>query len=190
MLSVSSDPDQAQRVIRELDELRDHTRTTGRSVATGLPLVGWGFAWAVGYSSLELLDGWWRIAAVTAAWLVGMTLSWAPMRSAVRTGTEGRMQAGWIVLMGASPFFIAAAQPASWVHVALLLGALWSLGMALYAIATQDVPYAVTASVGVVAAAVAGIQEAMGPLLLFGLFAGLPLLSVGVMRVIATVRRG
>lgn len=190
MLTVSSDSDQAERVIRELDELRDRTRTSGRSVATGYPLIGWGFAWAAGYSSLELLDGWWRVAAAVVAWMVGMSLSWAPMRAAVRTGTEGRMQAGWFVLMGASPFIVAAAQPATWVNIALLLGALWSVGMVFYAIATQDVPYAVSAGIGVVAAALASFQEAVGPLLLFGLAAGLPLLAVGFARVIATVRRG
>lgn len=90
--------------------------------------------------------------------------------------------------MAASPFIVAAAQPVSLVHVALLLGALWSVGMVLYAIAMHDVPYAVVAAMGIVAAAVAGFQSLIGPLVFFGLLAGVPLACVGVVRLVQGAR--
>ena len=186
--SERTESELAQQMIRELGELGEQTRVAGRSTATGYPLFGWGLAWAIGYPALELLDGWLRVVVVGLVWVAAMVLSWVPLRVAVRTGTEGRLQVGWWVLMGASPFIVAAAQPVSLAHVALLLGALWSVGMMLYAIAMHDVAYAVVAAIGIVAAAVAGMQEFMGPLLLFGLVAGLPLACVGVVRLVQGVR--
>ena len=190
-MSTESDrtaSEHAERMIRELDEIGGRTRAAGRSTATGYPLIGWGLAWAVGYPALELFDGWLRIAVVVLVWAAAMVLSWVPLRVAVRTGTEGRLQIGWWVLMAASPFIVAAAQPVSLVHVALLLGALWSVGMVLYAIAMHDVPYAVVAAVGIVAAAVAGFQSLIGPLVFFGLLAGVPLACVGVVRLVQGAR--
>ena len=105
---MSPDPEQAEQLIRELGSLTDRTRTAGRSVTTGLPLIGWGVAFGLGYAGLDLLDGVARLVVVGLAWLVGMGCSWLPMRHAIRTGAEGRTRWGWVVVLVASPFLVAA----------------------------------------------------------------------------------
>lgn len=186
---MSSDPEQAEQLIRELGSLTDRTRTAGRAVTTGLPLIGWGVAFGLGYAALDLLGGVARLLVVGLAWLIGMGCSWLPMRHAIRTGAEGRTRWGWVVVLVASPFLVAAAQPSHWVYLALFLGALWGMAMSLYAVATADIPFAVASMVVVVVAAVAAIQPLLPQLAFFGVGAALPLLTIGVHRTMSGVRR-
>ncbi len=183
---MSHEAERAKNSLRELDELTGSTRRAGRSMATGLPLVGWGAAWILGLGALDLLDGPLRILVAVLAWTVGMVLSWLPVHSVIRTGTETRMRWAWLVVLVASPFLVTAAQPASFTHGVLFLGALWGLAMCLYAIATDDRVLAVVAGSGIVIAAVLADVEIATRLLGFGLCTGLPLLALGISR----VRRG
>lgn len=185
---MSADVDRAEELIAELGTLAGRTRAAGRSMATGVPLIGWGLAWGTGYVALDLLDGAIRIVVVALAWCVGLLGSWLPVRNVIRTGIEGRIRWGWAAVLFASPFLITAAQPASWVFIALFLGGLWSLAMCLYAVATADVPYAVVGMIGVVMAAVAGVQTSLPPLACFGIAAALPLLGIGVHRTVTGAR--
>lgn len=185
---VSYELDRAEASLREIGAIADKTRRAGRSMATGFPLIGWGAAWATGYAALDLLDGLARIAVMVLAWAFAMLMTWMPLRTAIRTGVESRMRWAWTAVMVASPFLVSAAQPSSMVHLALLLGALWSMAMCLYAIATHDTAFAVIAMFGVVLAGASGIQEALAPLLLFGVTSGLILLVLGVYRVIVGSR--
>lgn len=186
---MSHEADQAQSSLRELDALTDRTRQASRSMATGYPMVGWGFAWIVGLGSLDLLAGPVRIAAAAAAWTVAMLLSWLPMHDVIRTGAEARMRLAWLVVLAASPFLVTAAQPASFTHGVLLLCALWGLAMCLYATATGDRLVGVVAAFGIVVAAVLAGSDQPSRLLLFGLCAGIPLLALGIWRVVRGVRR-
>lgn len=181
---MSTEQEDAETLIRELGTLTGRTRSAGRSVATGRPLIGWGIAWMVGCGALDLLTGFARIAVVALAWLAGMAGSWWPARRSIRTGAESRVRWGWLIVLVASPFLVTAAQPPSWVSVTLLLAALWSLAMCLFAVATRDVPYAIASLAGVLMAGVAAVQEQFPPLLLFGLTAGGALLGLGVLRTI------
>lgn len=155
-------------------------------MATGLPLIGWGLAWAGGYPALGLLDGIPRVLATGALWTLAMLLSWLPLRTTIRTGSEKRMRWAWAAVLASSPFLVAAAEPVSTIHVALLLGGLWSLAMCLYAVATADSVYAGVTLFGTAMAGVAASQDLVQPLVLFGLTAGLPLLFVGAQRVLTS----
>ncbi|WP_147916307.1 hypothetical protein [Ruania zhangjianzhongii] len=185
---MSQDPAQAEQLIRELGSLTDRTRTAGRSLVTGLPLIGWGVAFGAGYTALDLLDGVARLLVLALAWVIGMLCSWLPMRHAIRTGAEGRTRWGWVVVLVASPFLVAAAQPSSWVYIALFLGALWGMAMSLYAVATADVPFAVAGMIVVVVAAVSAVQPLVPELVCFGIGSALPLLIVGVYRTVRGAR--
>ncbi|WP_022916636.1 hypothetical protein [Ruania albidiflava] len=185
---MSQQPEQAEQLIRELGSLTDQARTIGRSRITGVPLLGWGIAFGVGYAALDLLDGAARLVVVLLAWAVGMLGSWYPVRHAIRTGSEGRIRWGWVVVLGASPFLVAAAQPSSWIYTALFLGGLWGLAMCLYAVATEDVPFVVASIAVVVLAALAAGQDLAPPLALFGVTTALPLLVLGVRRTLVGSR--
>ncbi|MGO1236319.1 MAG: hypothetical protein ACTHY8_06930 [Microbacterium gubbeenense] len=185
---MSYELDRAEASLREIGALADRTRRASRSMATGFPLIGWGAAWTAGYAALDLLDGVVRIAVVVLAWVFAMLMSWMPLRAVIRTGVESRMRWAWMAVMVASPFLVAAGQPASMVHLALLLGALWGMAMCLYAITAHDTVFAVVAMFGVVVAGIAGIQEAVPALLLFGLASGLTMLALGIYRVIVGLR--
>lgn len=152
-------------------------------MATGFPMVGWGIVWIVGLGALDLLDGLMRILVAILAWMIGMLLSWLPMRNVIRTGLETRLRWAWVVVLAASPFLVSAAQPASFSHGVLLLGALWGLAMCLYAIATHDPILAVVAGFGIVTAGVLAVPDIPSRLLCFGVSAGLPLLALGIYRV-------
>lgn len=152
-------------------------------MATGLPMVGWGTAWILGLGALDLLDGLARILVAVLAWTIGMLLSWLPMRAVIRTGSETRMRWAWVVVLVASPFLVAAAQPGSFSHGVLLVGALWGLAMCLYAIATDDPILAVVAGIGIVMAGVLAALDIPSRLLWFGVTAGLPVLALGIYRV-------
>jgi hypothetical protein len=186
---VSHEADQAENSLRELAGLTGRTRLASRSMATGFPLVGWGTAWIVGLGALDLLDGPMRVVVAVLAWLVGMLLSWLPLRSVIRTGAETRMRWAWVVVLVASPFLVAAAQPASFTHGVLLVSALWGLAMCLYAIATGDQILAVVAGSGIVLAAVLADADSESRLLWYGLGAGLPLLALGTCRVLRGASR-
>ncbi|MDN5761358.1 MAG: hypothetical protein L0H41_03425 [Microlunatus sp.] len=152
-------------------------------MATGFPMVGWGTAWILGLGALDLLDGLMRILVAALAWVIGMLLSWLPMRAMIRTGSETRMRWAWVVVLVASPFLVAAARPASFSHGVLLVGALWGLAMCLYAIATNDPILAVVAGFGIVMAGALAVLDIPSRLLWFGVSAGLPLLALGIHRV-------
>lgn len=181
--AMSTEPEQAARLLTELAELRDRARVAVQGLTTGWPLIGWGIAWLIGYPAMQLADGWARIGIVGCCWALGILSSWIPSSRKVRTGHERQLRLGWLSVAAASPFIVAAAAPESWVSVALLLGALWSMCMCLFAIATGDRTFSVVSFVGVVAAGSGASQEFIPALVWFGLFAGLPLLAVGVSRV-------
>lgn len=186
---MSHEADRAASHLRELDAVTGRTRLASRSMATGFPMVGWGVAWIVGLGALDLLSGPLRVAVPLLAWTFGMVLSWVPMRAVIRTGTEGRMRLAWVVVLVASPFLVVAAQPASFAHAMLLAGALWGLAMCLYAVATDDRALAVVAGFGIVLAAALSPADQLDRLLWFGIGAGVPILALGISRVLRGVGR-
>jgi hypothetical protein len=139
-------------------------------MATGYPMVGWGIAWILGLGALDLLDGTTRIVVTALAWLIGMLLSWLPLRTAIRTGSETRMRGAWVIVLVASPFLVAAAHPADFSHGVLL--------------ATEDQILTVTSGIGIVMAGLLAELDAPNRLLWFGISAGLPLLALGILRVV------
>lgn len=186
---MSHEADRVESSLHELGALTDRTRRASRSMATGFPIVGWGTAWILGLGALDLLDGLARILVAALAWMIGMLLSWLPMRAMIRTGTEARMRWAWVIVLAASPFLVSAAQPASFVHGVLLLGALWGLAMCLYAVATGDRILAVVAGFGIATAGVLAVLDIPDQMLWFGVSAGLPLLAIGIHRVLRGVGR-
>lgn len=188
LVGMSPDPEQAEQLIRELGTLTDRTRSAGRSITTGLPLTGWGVAFGAGYTALDLLDGPTRIVVLASAWCIGMLCSWLPIRHAIRTGTEARTRWGWVVVLVASPFLVAAAQPPEWEYIALFLGALWGMAMSLYSVATADVPFAVASMIVVVLAALAAVQPYLPQLAFFGVASALTLLTIGTYRLVRGAR--
>lgn len=168
-------------LLRDLGQLTDRSRAAGRAVHTGLPLIGWGVAWLVGYPALDLTHGMLRVVLVVAVWLLAMACSWLP-RSAVRTGWQRRLRIGWAMVFLAVPCLVAIVAPLEPTAFALFVGALWSLAMALHAVATGDPGYAAVSFVGVLAAGLATIQPWLPALVWIGPTAGLPLLVLGVLR--------
>lgn len=186
---MSHEADHAQSSLRELGALTGRTRQASRSMATGFPLVGWGIAWILGLGALDLLDGPLRILVTAAAWLIGMLLSWLPMRAVIRTGSETRLKRGWVIVLLASPFLVTAAGPASFTHGVFFLSALWGLAMCLYAVATDDRLFAWAAGFGIVTAGVLTASELPNRLTWYGLSAGIPLLALGIHRVVSGTSR-
>lgn len=186
---VSHEGDRAQSTLRELEAVTGQTRRASRSMATGFPLIGWGAAWIVGLGALELLDGALQIVVPVLAWVVGMLTSWLPVRTVIRTGVETRMRWAWIVVLLASPFLVNAASPPSFSYGVLLLGGLWGLAMCLYAVATEDRLLIAVSGFGIVMAGVLAGRSLAEPLLWFGISAGVPLLALGVYRVVRGVGR-
>ncbi len=185
---MSHEVNRAERSLRELETLVGRTRLASRSVVTGFPLIGWGAAYVVGLAALDMLDGLLRIAVVALAYLFGMALSWLPTRDVIRTGTEGRMRAAWLVVLFGTPLLIVAARPESFIYATLAAGALWGLAMCLYGVATDDVVFATVAGFGTVLAGLLAIPDLAHPLAWFGVGAGLPLLVLGASRVLDGVR--
>lgn len=185
---MSFEADQAQSSLGELDTLLDRSRVASRSMVTGLPLLGWGITWTVGLPAVEVLDGIGRIVVCAGAWLIGMLMSWWPMRTAIRTGTETTMRRAWFVVLGSSPLLVAAARPESFTYAVLLLGALWGLAMCLYAVATEDWGFAAVAGFGIVAAAAVAGPDLDHPLSWYGVAAGLPLVILSATRAAQGVR--
>lgn len=185
---MALEEEQVASSLRELGALTDRTRAASRSMITGFPMIGWGVAWIVGMPAVELLDGVPRIVAATAAWLTGMLMSWWPRRASIRTGTERKLRVAWVVVFGAMPFLVSAAQPASLTHTMLLLGALWGVAMCLYAIATDDRAYAAVAGFGTVVAGVVAAPDLANPLVCYGMAAGIPMVALGAVRVFQGVR--
>lgn len=187
---MSDDGEDVAKALRELEELGARTRSVSMSMATGLPLIGWGVAWIVSLGALDLLSGAPRVVVVTLAWTIGMALSWLPTRGAVRRGTEARMRWAWLIVLVGSPLLVSAAQPSSMTNVVLLLGALWGLAMCLYAVATGDRLLAFASGIGVVAAGVLAFFDGHPLLLWYGLLGGVALLALGLYRSFGGGRRG
>lgn len=185
-----SDPQSARATLADLDRIESASRLAVRTPVTGLPLIGWGLAWLLGYAGLEFLPGPWGWIALVGTSVAAGIVSWWDVAQ-VRTGHESQLRLGWIVVMAASPFLINAAQADNTLSQGLLLGALWSLGMCLYAVATRDLPLLVLSAIAVAAAGIAPLLPA-GNLIAFGLVAGPLLATLGVIRMIRnrTVRRG
>ena len=151
---------------------------------TGFPLVGWGIALIVGLTAIDLLTGVPRVVVAVVAWLIGIVLSWLPLRVLIRTGTEGRVRLAWAAVLIASPFLVSAAHPQSAVHMVLLLAGLWGLAMCLYAIATHDWVFATVAALGVITAGLVAIPgNVPHPLMIIGVVNGVSLLTLGIYRV-------
>lgn len=158
-------------------EARD--RTTARD------FLVWGVAFLVAYAGLDLLPtpGDWICASVTI--VLAIMLSWLPRRHQVRTGWTGRARLGWLVVFVCSPAIVATVAPIEPTRWMLLLGALWSLAMALFAVATRDFVLVVAMVLATLSAGVAASQEFLPPLLLFGTVAGGLLILVGARRLYA-----
>lgn len=188
---VSHDAEQAERSLRELRTLTGRTRLASRSMVTGFPLIGWGFAYVVGLAAIDLLDGSARVVVAGLAYAVAMALSWLPIRHSIRTGVESRMRAAWWVVMVGTPVLVAAAHPHSFAHAMLMASAVWGLAMCLYGVTTDDRAFAIVAGSGTVwAALLAVVDDLPHSLLWFGLGAGLPLGVLGAVRVLQGGRNG
>lgn len=152
-------------------------------MATGYPMIGWGIAWLLGLGALDLLSGPARILLVSLAWIIGMLMSWLPIRSVIKTGSETRVRWAWAAVLVSSPFLISAAQPASFAHTVLFLCGLWGLAMCLYAIAVGDRLLVVVTGIGIGMAGVLAAVDIPDRLLWCGVSAGLPMLALGLHRV-------
>jgi hypothetical protein len=171
------------------DTLRDLRAIGGRSrqAATrgllGIPLLLWGAAWMAGYALLDLAP--WRVAvpaglALAAAAVAGTWLS--RIRPAVLSGWERRTRIAWAALMLCSPFLVATVSPVSGRVLAVFLGAVWGVGLLLFAIAVGDLPLGVTGAFTVLAAAFCRPLLHPHALLGFGLCAGGAMLALGLGR--------
>lgn len=175
-------PDHHRELLSELGRLSRETRSATRWESTWRWLIAWGFAWLLSYGGFAVMGPpasmFWCLGVVVVASLI----SWNPRRGGVRTGWQSRLRVGWIILLVSSPFLVTIVAPLPLERVMLFLGALWSLGMTLYAVATDDPPTAVVTGSSIVVAALAVSQQWVYPLSLFAVAGGGPLLILGLWR--------
>lgn len=175
-------PDSQRELLSELGRLSRETRSATRWESTWRWLIVWGIAWLLTYGGFAvwapLASMIWCLVVVVVASLI----SWNHRRSGVRTGWQSRLRVGWIILLVSSPLLIAIVAPLPIERAMLFLGALWSLGMTLYAVATDDAPTAVVTGSAIVVAALAVAQQWVHPLSLFAVAGGGPLLILGLWR--------
>lgn len=178
--SATNDP---AGTLADLEHLADLSRRTGLASATGRPLIVWGAAWLLGYVALGLSPDARGIAIGGACSLAAILASWRGGPGAARTGWEPRMRAAWLVLMAGSPLLVAIAQPTGVAVVALLLGGLWSLGLALYGVASGDGPLVALGLALLLAATAASLTGRDAALVAYGLVSGAAMLGFGGRRV-------
>jgi hypothetical protein len=177
--------------LRDLRAIGSRSRQAATRDLMGFPLVVWGLAWVTGYALLDLAP--WRFAVPIGVVLAvaGVTGTWlARRRSAVLSGWERRIRVAWLALMACSPFLILSISPVPGRVLAVFLGALWGVGLLLYAVATGDRPLGVVGVVTVLAAAFCRPVLHHHALLGFGLCAGGAMLALGVWRVSWSALRG
>lgn len=180
------DPETASQLLAETEEILERQRGAGRAAFTGRPLIAWGIAWLVAYPGFDFLSGAAAMGVTILVVIVASVVSWVPHDRGLRTGFESRIRLGWLAILGASPFLVATVAPVELVPYMLLLGALWSLGMALTGIALRDRALTVVTLLMVALAGLARQQHFAPPMTLYGLTAGLLLVSLGSVR----LRRG
>ncbi len=169
--------------LRDLDAIGSRSRRAATRDLLAVPLLAWGIAWIAGYALLDLAP--WRAAvpaglalaaaAVAATWL-------SRMHSAVLSGWERRIRTAWAALMLCSPFLVASVSPLPGRVLAAFLGAVWGVGLLLYAIAVADVPLGAAGAFTVLAAAFCRPALHHHALLGFGLCAGGAMLVLGAWR--------
>lgn len=187
---MTVDSEDAARALRELDGIAERARSESRSMATGLPLIGWGIAWIVGLGAIDVLTGIPRLIVVVIAWVIAMALSWVPSRRTVKHATDARVRWAWTIVFAASPLLILAADPRSVANGVLLLGALWGLAMCVYAVATGDIAFAIASGVSIVAAGALAALASPPSMLWYGLLGGIALLALGLHRALGGTRHG
>lgn len=175
------EPTAAAQTLRDLQTIGGRSQRAASTALTRVPLATWGVAWAVGFALLAYQP--WRLAVPVGCVLaLGAALvSWIFRSREVTSGRERRTRAGWLALFLCSPFLVAVVSPIAAPTQALFLGAIWGVGLLLFAIATLDLPLGAVGALIVVAAA--GSQIAVDrPLLIFGLIAGPAMLALGLWR--------
>jgi hypothetical protein len=176
--------------LRDLRAIGSRSRQAATRDLLGLPLLLWGVAWIAGYALLDLAP--WRVAvpaglALAAAAVAGTWLS--RVRPAVLSGWERRTRTGWAALMLCSPFLVASVSPVPSRVLAVFLGAVWGVGLLLFAIAAGDVPLGATGAFTVLAAAFCRPLLHQHALLGFGLCAGGAMFALGGWRLCSPALR-
>ena len=173
---------EAVQTLTELAEIRRRSRRAATTGLTRIPLTTWGFAWLTGYLLLDLAP--WRVAVpVGSALAVGaVVVTWALRSQEVRTSRTARVGAGWLVVMGSSPFLLAVVSPDDGRVEALFLGTLWGVAMTLFAVATADRPFALLGAAVVLTGPFSRVLAGPHSLAVFGVVGGAGMLSLGVWR--------
>ncbi len=174
--------------LADLEAIADRSRRSGLVRATGWPMVVWGIAWLVGYVALGLLPGPPGLAIALTASVAATTVTWRGRAGTTRTGWEPQLRAAWVVLMLASPLLVVVAQPGSVAEIALLLGGLWALGLALYGVASRDRSLVALGLALLSAATVFSLWQHDAALAGFGVVSGTTMVAFGTART-ARVRR-
>jgi hypothetical protein len=176
-------PAAAADTLRDLRAIGSRSRQAATRDLIATPLVIWGIAWIVDYALLDLAP--WRAAvpAGVALTVVAVAGTWlSRMRAAVLSGWERRVRMAWVALMLCSPFLVTSISPVPGRVLVVFLGALWGVGLLLFAIATGDVPLAAAGALTVLAAAFCRPVLHHYSLLGFGLCAGGAMVTVGTWR--------
>ncbi|MBZ2196643.1 hypothetical protein [Occultella gossypii] len=168
--------------LADLDAIGRRADRAYRAPVTGAPLVGWGIAWAVGYPALGHLDLPWALVVGALATAVGLVATFAGREPGVSNPGAGRLRGAWFLVLAASPFLVQVVSPLEPWRLALFLGALWGVAMAIYAIMTADRALLAVSGGSVVLAAVVTVPEGISPLLVYGLGTGIALLVLGIVR--------
>jgi len=183
-------PADGRSLLDEVTGLTARARREARDQASARNFLVWGIAWLVGYLGLDLLPPPANWAAATIALVAASAFSWFPHRQGVRSGWSGRTRLGWLVVLGCSPAVVATVGPLDTTRLMLLVGALWALAMALFAVATRDPVVVVVMVLATLAAGVAASQDLLPSLALFGVVAGGLLVLVGATRLWTLHRSG
>jgi len=166
--------------LRDLHAIGGRSRRAATRDTLAIPLAIWGTAWIAGYALLDLAP--WRTAIPAGAALAvaaGAGTWLSRLHPAVLSGWERRTRLGWAALMLSSPFLVASVSPVPGRTLAVFLGALWGVGILLFAIAGGDLPLGVVGAVTVLAAGFCRQVLPHHALFGFGLCAGGAMLFLG-----------
>jgi len=175
-------PAEAAATLRELNAIGGRSRRFAYAEFTRRPLLAWGAAWILGYTALGTVS--WSIALPAGGVLsaAATLLTWLSRARQVVTDWQRRIQLSWLVLMASSPLLVATISPAPAHTVPIFLGALWGVGLLLYAVASADGWLGATGALIVVTAAAVHATAPTGDLVVFGVLAGGAMSALGLRR--------
>jgi hypothetical protein len=188
--SPAPTPSEAAGTLRDLDAIGDRSRRIVHAGFTRLPLLVWGVAWLGGYSAFDLLPFWPAVLIGGALWVLAALSSRFHGADEVVSSWQRSARRSWLVLVAASPLLVLAIMPVPAGTVLLLLGALWGVALALFAVATGDRPLGAVGWLVLVAAACCRFVVPGHGLLVFALVAGGAMAVLGAVRTVGEARRG